>query len=135
MSKYEPLTRFLQHQPGGKVRLSFAQIEQLIGFKLPDSAQHEPDWWSNSPADDAETQAWLAAGFRSDEVDLAAGELTFRRDEAINRAPLDMEGRPPRAAIFGWMKGMITVAPGVDLTEPADPDLADWADRKYGPAA
>ena len=44
MSKYEPLTRFLQHQPGGEVRLSFAQIEQLVGFKLPDSAQHEPGW-------------------------------------------------------------------------------------------
>ena len=135
MSKYEPLTRFLQHQPGGEVRLSFAQIEQLIGFKLPDAAQQEPDWWSNSASDDTETQAWLAAGFRSDEVDLAAGELTFRRDEVIDRAPLDMEAKPPRAAIFGWMKGMITVAPGVDLTEPADPDLADWADRKYGPAA
>ena len=84
MSKYEPLTRFLQHQPGGEVRLSFAQIEQLIGFKLPDAAQHEPDWWSNSPSEDAETQAWLAAGFQSEGVDLAAGELTFRRDELID---------------------------------------------------
>ena len=132
MSTYEPLTRFLQHQPGSAVRLSFAQIEQLVGFKLPDTAQHEPDWWSNALSDDAEAQAWLAAGFRSEEVDLAAGELTFRREESTMGS--QTERRLPRHPIFGCMKGMITVAPGVDLTEPADPDLADWADHKYGPA-
>ena len=132
MSKFEPLTEFLQHQPGSEVRMSFAQIEQLIGFKLPAAAQQH-DWWSNSPdAGDVTGKAWLAAGFRSEEVDLDAGELTFRREASV----LDSNAGPklPRHPIFGWMKGTVTVAPGVDLTEPADPDLADWADRKYGPA-
>lgn len=133
MSKYEPLTRFLQHQPGDEVRLSFAQIEQIVGFKLPVSAQREPDWWSNSPSDDAETHPWLAAGFRSEAVDLHDGELIFRRETSV---PASMAERElPRHPIFGCMKGMITVAPGVDLTEPVDPDLADDLDRKYGPAA
>jgi hypothetical protein len=35
--------------------------------------------------------------------------------------------------LFGRLKGVITLAPGVDLTEPPDPDLADYLDRKYGP--
>jgi hypothetical protein len=40
---------------------------------------------------------------------------------------------PPRPhPLFGCLKGMITIAPGVDLTEPADPELADWIDEKYG---
>jgi hypothetical protein len=30
------------------------------------------------------------------------------------------------------MKGSITIAPGVDLAEPADPELADWIAAKYG---
>ena len=93
MSKYEPLTRFLQHQPGGEVRLSFAQIEQLVGFKLPDTAQHEPDWWSNALSDDAEAQAWLAAGFRSEEVNIAAGELMAARGAV--KAALWAFGRKP----------------------------------------
>ncbi len=132
MSKYEPLTRFLQHQPGGEVRLSFAQIEQLVGSKLP-AAARQHDWWSNSPAaDDVTGKAWLAAGFRSEEVDLDAGELTFRREASAPDAKA--EPKLPRHPIFGCMKGMITLAPDVDLTAPADPDLAGWADRKYGPA-
>jgi transcriptional regulator with XRE-family HTH domain len=35
--------------------------------------------------------------------------------------------------LFGCLKGVITLLPDVDLTEPADPDLADYLDRKYGP--
>jgi hypothetical protein len=135
MSKYEPLTRFLQNQPGGEVRLSFAQIEQLIGFTLPDTAQREPDWWSNAPSGDVAANAWLAAGFRSEDVDLAAGELTFRRDPPAETSLPNLSVKPGRNPMFGWMKGTMTLAPGVDLTEPADPDLADWVDRKYGPAA
>jgi hypothetical protein len=136
MSKYEPLTRFLQNQPGGEVRMSFAQIEQLIGFRLPATAQHEPDWWSNSPAvDDVVTNPWLAAGFRSEDVDLAGGELTFRRNASADRSASVPSIEPRRHPIFGCMKGMMTIAPGVDLTEAADPDLADWVERKYGPAA
>jgi len=133
MSRYEPLTQFLQNQPGRAVRLSFAQIEQIVGFKLPAAAQQERAWWSNAPAD-AEDKAWLAAGFRSEGVDLAAGELTFRRDESADFAEPDEYVQSGRHPIFGWAKGMITVAPGVDLTEPADPDLADWIDKTYGPA-
>lgn len=131
MSRYEPLTQFLQNQPGREVRLSFAQIEQIVGFKLPAAAQQERAWWSNAPAG-AEDKAWLAAGFRSEEVDLHAGELTFRRDDPV--AEQGEYVRSSRHPIFGWARGMITVAPGVDLTEPADPDLADWIDKKYGPA-
>jgi hypothetical protein len=50
----------------------------------------------------------------------------------------DFDAKPPnRAAVskrhplFGSLKGMIQVAPGVDLTEPADPEWADLLDEKY----
>ncbi len=134
MSRYEPLTQFLQNQPGREVRLSFAQIEQIVGFKLPAAAQHERAWWSNAPTD-ADNKAWLAAGFRSDAIDLSAGELTFRRDASTEEAEPIKQAGSGRHPIFGWAKGMITIAPGTDLTAPADPDLADWIDKKYGPAS
>ena len=31
------------------------------------------------------------------------------------------------------MKGLVRFVPGVDLTQPADPELADYLDAKYGP--
>jgi hypothetical protein len=50
----------------------------------------------------------------------------------------DHDAKPPnRAAVskrhplFGSLKGMIQVAPGVDLTEPADPEWADRLDEMY----
>jgi len=39
---------------------------------------------------------------------------------------------PRRHPVLGCMKGTITVAPGVDLTEPAFPEWADLIEEKYG---
>ena len=36
-----------------------------------------------------------------------------------------------RHPLFGCMKGMIRIAPGVDLTEPANPEWADRLDEMY----
>jgi hypothetical protein len=37
-----------------------------------------------------------------------------------------------RHPLIGWLKGTVQIAPGVDLTEPADPEWADRLDRLYG---
>lgn len=34
---------------------------------------------------------------------------------------------------YGLMKGLVRVMPGTDLSQPADPDWADYLDAKYGP--
>ena len=39
--------------------------------------------------------------------------------------------KPRRHPIFGCMKGTITIAPGVDLTEPACPEWAEIIEEKY----
>ena len=36
---------------------------------------------------------------------------------------------PGRHPLIGWMKGTLTIAPGVDLTEPAEPE---WGEVAYG---
>ncbi len=40
---------------------------------------------------------------------------------------------PPKHPLFGSMKGTTIVMPGVDLTEPADPDLMKLYDEDYDP--
>ena len=34
--------------------------------------------------------------------------------------------------LCGYMKGLVRVMPGTDLTRPADPEWADRLDAKYG---
>jgi hypothetical protein len=129
MGKYEPLTDFLQKQPGGEVRMSFAQIERVVGFKLPPVAQRHRAWWSNSPTNNVMTRAWLDAGFRSEQVDMTARKLVFRREKQAGAPKPDPAANTGRHPLIGWMKGTVTIPEGVDLTEPADPE---WGERAWG---
>ena len=40
---------------------------------------------------------------------------------------------PPNHPGFGFMKGMLIISPGTDLTAPAYPDWGSYAEQKYGP--
>ncbi len=139
MSRYDPLTTYLQAQSAPQLRMSFADIERVLGRKLPDSAVTHRGWWSNNASNNVMTRAWLQAGFRSEQVDLANRTLVFRRERgretmtgfAEAQAPIGEAGdlAADKLALFGWMQGTITVAPGVDLSEPAD---SEWADAAAG---
>lgn len=117
MSKYEPLGAFLQSRSAEEVPMTFAQIEKLVGAKLPPSAKYRA-WWSNNPTNSVMTKVWLEAGFRSGEVDLAARKLVFRRVRKGGGARTVGKGKHP---LFGALKGLLRIAPGTDLTKPADP--------------
>jgi hypothetical protein len=138
MTKYEPLTHFLRRQTREEVRLSFGDIEKIIGDKLPSSAAHHRAWWSNNPSNSVMTKAWLAAGFKSEQVDIEGRKLVFRRVAPKRGAPpsgnhesLAEDQAAPRKkhALIGWMKGTLRIAPGTDLTAPADPE---WGERALG---
>ena len=43
--KYRSLYEYLEHRYANTVVLMFAQIEDLLGFTLPDSARVDPEWW------------------------------------------------------------------------------------------
>jgi hypothetical protein len=44
-------------------------------------------------------------------------------------------GRGERHPLFGALKGVTSIPPGVDLTEPADPDWADISEENAVPPA
>lgn len=133
-SKYEPLTSYLRAQRGNQIRMSFAEIERVIGLKLPPSADTHRAWWSNNPSNNVMTKAWLEAGFESEQVDLSSRKLVFRRLPGARTSsptnPVPSSGShdlaPDKLALFGWLQGTIVIGSNVDLTEPADPE---WADR------
>ena len=136
MSKYDALRVFLEGQHAERVPMTFAEIERLVGFKLPMS-QTIRAWWSNNPDNNVMTKAWLAAGYKTEQVDIEGRKLVFRRDgtarqQAALRASGFAEEAPAKRAketgrhpIFGALKDVTWIAPGTDLTEPADPEWAD----------
>ncbi len=80
--KYAPLHRNLVARTGTRWRTTFAEIETLLGFRLPDSARLHRPWWSN-PRQGGHSHAlsWQAAGWKTAQVDLTAETLVFEREE------------------------------------------------------
>jgi hypothetical protein len=126
MSKYDPLGRFLKNQTRDFVPMTFSEIERLLNLPLPQSKLHRA-WWSNNPTNNVMTKQWLKAGYETEQVDVEAGKLVFRRVAAPS------EGT--RGSVFGCLKGMIKMAPGTDLTAPTGDDWlsdSDWGFHEPG---
>jgi hypothetical protein len=134
MSKYAALGEYLKRQRADRVPMTFAEIERVTKTKLPASAKKHRPWWSNNPNNSVMTKVWLDAGFESEQVDMPARKLVFRR---VGKPKTAGEGlsaaEKPFHPAYGAMKGLIRVMPGTDLTQPADPEWADRLDAAYGP--
>ena len=129
MSKYAPLEQFLRGQQTQQIPMTFAEIERVIGAPLPASARNHRAWWSNNPSNSVITEAWLNAGYRTEQVDMEEGKLTFRRTDkrsapgsALSTSSRGAEAGPVRHPLFGALKGLMRIMPGTDLTQPADPE-------------
>lgn len=61
---------------------SFADIETIIGDKLPASARLHRASWANDITQ-TRARAWISAGWKTAQVDMDAETLTFRR-QGIN---------------------------------------------------
>ena len=63
MSKYDPLRDYLQSQKHSELKLTFKEIEGLLGSSLPASAER-PQWWANQTTPGhPQREAWRAAGY------------------------------------------------------------------------
>ena len=136
MSKYYRLKEFLADQSRDQVPMTFAEIEKILEFELPASKQY-PAWWSNNPSNNPMTREWLDAGYETQSVNTASGKLVFRRVRKVQHT--GSEGGAPAAYAssqsprgrhpgFGFMKGLIKIENGFDVTKPFDDE--PW-DRGY----
>ena len=60
--KYQPLADWLAAQPGPRVALTFAQIEQLLGAPLPPTARAGTGWWWATEPRRSHVQGWRGVG-------------------------------------------------------------------------
>ena len=81
--EYWLLYKYLRDRYADCVVLTFVEIEDLLGFSLPDSARREGKWWSGPGSDlvapgSAQSDAWTLAS-RTATVNLAARNVVFER--------------------------------------------------------
>lgn len=138
-TKYHPLFEHLLFSGQGETLMSFADIESVIGAKLPPSARRREEWWSNSPRGHSQAAAWMRAHYRTARVDLAKETIVFRLEgwpEGYTKVKwppagqsdvttgLGESGQKEYVAsgarpLFGAWVGKVTLVPSVDYTKPA----------------
>lgn len=75
MSKYQSLTVHLANMEENVWEASFEEIEDVLGMPLPESAHQYPAWWANQGR--AQSLAWEGAAWKTKQVDLKNGKVTF----------------------------------------------------------
>jgi hypothetical protein len=79
-----PLYEYLENRYADVVVLTFGQIEDLLGFALPQRARTDRAWWTprQTPVDGrAFSEAWTSAG-RTATPNLLARNVVFERTRA-----------------------------------------------------
>lgn len=87
--KYRPLTRHLEGVADPVVCMTFEEIEQVLGFHLPQSARSHPAWWANQGK--GQSLAWRSVGFKTQAVTTDEERLTFIRDDAPGEREPEIE--------------------------------------------
>lgn len=80
MGEYLPLYHYLRDRHANRVVLTFAEIESLVGFRLPAAARAEPGWWSGPNA--VAGEAWGLAD-RSVVANLVAEMVVCERHSPL----------------------------------------------------
>jgi len=80
-AEYRSLHKYLDDRYANTVVLTFAEIEDLLGFTLPDLARLQREWWANPGADStpsAQARSWTQAS-RTAQPNLLAQTVVFER--------------------------------------------------------
>jgi hypothetical protein len=79
--EYQSLYRYLENRFADTVVLTFAQVEALLGFTLPDLARLGLEWWASPEAGavpSSQSRSWIDAS-RTATPNLGAQSVTFER--------------------------------------------------------
>lgn len=79
--KYRLLYKYLEERYANTVVLTFAEIEDLLGFALPDQARRQAEWWTDRETTgdgSGYSDSWLLAS-RTASPNLRAQTVAFER--------------------------------------------------------
>jgi hypothetical protein len=86
-TKYRPLTDYLRQDGRERIEMSFEDIESVMGgVHLPPSARNPrlAEWWANDSGH-VQAQAWMAAGYQIEAVDISGQRVRFRTQSPPSR--------------------------------------------------
>lgn len=92
--KYSALSSHLASIPNltESTLMTFAEIEKVMGEKLPDSAYKYRAWWSNDPSK-PNAASWLSQGWKAQSLSLSEKRLLFVRTDDRQRAYISFFSR------------------------------------------
>lgn len=90
-SRYAPLADWLQSKTGNEdqVTLTFNQVEEIIGGKLPASAHSHRAWWANDAQGHPHSALWLEAGWRRSYLNMDEKQVSFTRIKEREKSYID----------------------------------------------
>lgn len=116
MAKYDNLEEHLGGLDRAREhRLSFADLEQILGCPLPPSARTYQAWWANQRgAGHSQAHSWMGAGWHSVDLDLKAKQVSFK-PVSLPREPKLREALPaaPRPLTIDQAKAGIALGLGI----------------------
>ena len=77
-TKYQPLYEYLFHCGKETLKLTFEEIEKILGFSLPLSAKKYRSIWANNDHNPL-PNSWLSAGYETHSVDMKREIVPFRK--------------------------------------------------------
>lgn len=80
--EYLLLYKYLRDRFADRVVLTFGEIEDLVGFPLPESARLQHEWWAGAGPTahlSAQADSWTSAS-RTATVNLSAQNVLFERN-------------------------------------------------------
>lgn len=80
MSKYANLYEHLKQSEQNSLKMSFADIEKLIGVALPESAYKYRAWWSPSKTHTA-ANGWMKLGWKASVNMNTEAVVFFKKNE------------------------------------------------------
>ena len=104
--RYQRLYSHLCSLPEQEWKVSFTDIEAVLGFELPDSARLHRPWWSNQIDGHSQATAWMAAGWETAEVNLRGETLLFRRKETETTRRPSLDEVWPVHSAGGWPQSL-----------------------------
>lgn len=79
MNKFENLTKYLKDKNEDNIKLSFSDLEKIIGFPLPGSAYKHRAYFANV-LNHSISKAWMEAGYRSTNINIYNKTIEFIKE-------------------------------------------------------
>lgn len=90
--KYRFLSDYLHESNAQRIKLSFCEIEDILKFKLPDSATTHRAFWANTTSHSI-ALSWLSVNYSVVEVNLEEKYIAFEKKRDFDKMTIDEQMR------------------------------------------